>query len=146
MRVILKTKNIKITRKLTEYINKKIEHLERFVVPLHDKKGPQKKKTLNEIRLELERTTQHHKKGVIFRVEAQMRLPGKIVDAEAVTDDIFVALDEVKDELQRQVKQYRKKKMSQSKRQARLIKRLMYLSPLAQFKRWKGRRDRQEGI
>ncbi len=62
-----------------------------------------------EVWVEIGRTTRHHQKGDIFRAEAQMRFPGKSIRAESERDDLKLAITEVKDELQRELKKYKGK-------------------------------------
>ncbi len=62
-----------------------------------------------EVWVEIGKTTSHHQKGDIFRAEAQMRFPGKSLRAESKRDDLKLAITEIKDELQRELKQYKEK-------------------------------------
>ena len=56
------------------------------------------------------------------------------------------AYQKVKDELQRELKQYKGKAEAITKRRARVLKKIFRFSPLARFKRRKGERNREEGI
>ena len=38
-----------------------------------------------------------------------MNVPGKLLRAESVSDDLYKAINEVKDDLQRQIKRYKEK-------------------------------------
>ena len=58
-----------------------------------------------------EKETRHHRHGEIFRATAQVMLPGKSLVAEAKGEDLLLAIVEVKDELQQEIKKYKLKKM-----------------------------------
>lgn len=101
MKLTIKGTNIKLTDSIREYIDKKIGGLEKFVQSVGGEV---------ECWVEVERTTYHHQSGDIFRAEAQIRLPGaSSIRAEASEWDLHQAIDKVKDELQRQLKRYKRK-------------------------------------
>ena len=63
--------------------------------------------------VEVERTSRHHQSGDVFRAEAQVKLPGTSgIRAEARESDLHLAIDKVKDDLQRQLKRYKTKKIT----------------------------------
>ncbi len=135
MKIILKITKIKIDQALENFIKEEIDGLERFY-------GVDELKA--EAHLEIEKTTQHHQKGPFFRAECQIRLPKKIVRAEASAKNLKLAVVEVKEELQRQLKEYKEKFSAKTKRGQRALKKEFHLSPQARFFR-KGR-IREEGI
>jgi len=133
MKIVIKTKNLKLDRTFKDFINEKINSLEGFLKILQDKKKYfnhffGKGKPRVEVWVEIEKTTHHHKKGPFFRAEAQMRLPGKSLRAEAEREDLKMAVVEVKDELQRQLKEYKEKAEAISKRKMRSVKKMFHLS------------------
>ena len=134
MKIIIRTKNLILIPSLENYINRKINSLERFFLnPLEAK-----------FRVEIEKTTKHHRKGKVFQTLVQIQLPGKIIGAESVLQDLRLAIDEVKDELQQELKKYKEKMLAKRKRIQRNVKKSLHLSPKARFFR-KGR-IRDEGI
>ncbi|PIV45268.1 MAG: hypothetical protein COS25_00760 [Candidatus Nealsonbacteria bacterium CG02_land_8_20_14_3_00_37_10] len=50
----------------------------------------------------------HHKKGKIYYAEINIKVPGKIIRAEAKEENIYKAVNQVKDELQLILKKYNK--------------------------------------
>jgi ribosomal subunit interface protein len=135
MKIIIKTKNLKLTGVLREDVQKKIVSLEKF------------SKEINfplTARLEIEKTTKHHKKGPVFRTECLLPLPGKEIMAESVSEDLYSTINEVKDELQRELKNYKNKSVAKTKRGARVLKKEIRLSPAARLYR-KGR-IQDEGV
>ena len=147
MKIILQTKNLKLNRALLQYIREKINSLEKFAKIFSKDYYNQffgKGKPRAEAWIEIGKTTLHHKKGPVFLAECQMRLPGKSVRATAEGNDLKMAITEIKDELQRELKQYKEKLTAQTKRRQRELKKELKLSPRARFYR-KGR-IREEGI
>ena len=111
MKIIIKATNLKLTPSIKQYIETKIGGLEKLI-----------KASFYEAWVEIEKTTHHHYKGEVFRAEVQMRLPGKSIRAESVREDIYLAINEVKDELQRELKQYQEKQISKTRKGARIFK------------------------
>jgi ribosome-associated translation inhibitor RaiA len=62
----------------------------------------------------------------------------------AQREDLKLAICEVKDELQRELKQYKEKLAAQTKRRARVLKKELKLAPQARF--YKKGRIREEGL
>jgi len=150
MKIVIKATNLKLNQELINYIQEKIGSLEKFAKIFQSEKYYNsfftKGKPRVEVWLEVGKTTRHHRKGDVFRAEAQMRLPGKSLRVESEREDLKLAITEVKDELQRELKQYKNKLTAQTKRKTRVLKKSFRLSPLAKFKKRKGERTREEGI
>lgn len=113
MKIVIKTTGIKLNQAIKNFIEEKINDLEKFSEIFGEKyfngyfgKG----KPRVESWVEVGKITRHHQKGPIFRAECQMRFPGKSLRAEVVSKNLKSAIVEVKDELQRQLKQYKEKK------------------------------------
>jgi len=148
MKIVIKTKNLKLNQALRQYIREKLDSLEKFSKILYTEtyfdhffgKG----KPRVEAWVEIAKTTLHHKKGPVFWAECQMRFPRRSLRSTARSKDLRLAIDEVKDELQRQLKQYRNKLTAQTKRRARVLKKELKLAPQARF--WRKGRIREEGI
>ncbi len=116
MKIVIKTKNLKLNSDLKDFIEEKINSLEKFAKIFQDEKkyfngfyGKGKPKI--EAWVEIEKTTLHHKKGPVFRAECQMRFPGKSIRSTAEAKNLRLAITEIKDELQREIKQYKEKRI-----------------------------------
>jgi len=151
MKIIIRTKNIQLNQALKDFINEKINSLEKFLKILQNKEkyfnrffGKGKPKI--EAWVEIERTTLHHKKGPVFRAECQLRFPGKSIRAEVVSEGLRTAINKVKSKLQREFKQYSERSLSLTKRKERVSKKIIRLDTGARFKRRKGGRVREEGV
>jgi ribosome-associated translation inhibitor RaiA len=66
--------------------------------------------------------SRHHRKGDVFYAEANIDLPGKIVRSEAKEDNLFKAINVVKDELQLLLKKYVKKQVAKKEKSAQALK------------------------
>ena len=53
--------------------------------------------------VEVGRTTHHHQKGEVFRAEVNLQIPGKLLRAEDENEDLYVAIKNVADTLQREL-------------------------------------------
>jgi len=125
MKIIIKTKNTILTRAIEDFIEEKINPLEKFIKVLHNGKhisfSSGKKKPALVAWMEIGKETKHHKKGPFFRAECQIRFAGKSVRAESFSKDLRVAIIEVKDELQRELKKEKGKIISTKKRKSRAL-------------------------
>jgi putative sigma-54 modulation protein len=57
--------------------------------------------------VELGITTFHHQKGDIYRAEVNLEVPGKVLRAEAETDDIVKSINLVRDKLKKELVRYK---------------------------------------
>jgi len=98
MQIDIKGTNLELTQAIKDYVNEKIGGLEKFF------------DQILEAKVEVGLTTKHHQKGKIFRAETNLEVPQKhIIRAEAEREDLYMAINEVKDELQIQLKKYKEK-------------------------------------
>jgi len=149
MKIIVKTTNIKLTSALERYIEEKLGPLEKFFKTFYNKEKYYnsyfgKGKPRVEMWVEIGKTTLHRQKGPVFWAECQMRFPKRSLRSTAQSKDLKLAITEIKDELQREIKQYKEKITATTKRMARVFKKEFHLSPRARFYR-KGR-IKEEGI
>ena len=135
MKLTIKATSLEITPEIHSYLEEKIGNLDKFM--------PEVDSSV-EAWVELARTTYHHQTGDIFRAEVDIRVPGEILRAEAERENIFLAINEVKDELQQQIKKYKNRLIAKKRRQERMRKRITAFSPLAWLKErfFEGRRDK----
>lgn len=129
MKIILKSKNLEITQSVEDYLQKKLDSLEKFVKDFNQE--------LLIADIEVGRTTFHRKSGDVFRAEINLSLGGELLRAEAESDDLFAAIDEVRDDLELKIKKFKTKKETIFKRGARSIKKHFSISPLARFRKGK---------
>jgi putative sigma-54 modulation protein len=100
MEFAITTKNMQLTEAIASAVHKRVESLER------------KSKRFGASvsgNVEVGKTTNHHKKGDVFRAEIHVRLPGKLVYAESTHEDLYAAIGDAKRDAERQVVDYKDK-------------------------------------
>ena len=138
LKIIIKTTNIELTPAIENFIYEKMKDLEHLMENIDLPK---------ELRIEVGKTTRHHHQGDVFRAEGNLYLHGELLRSEAVREDLYLAIVEVKDELQRLIKKFKGEKEAKKLRQARKWRAKFFVHPFAWFfNKWrKGRRERHEG-
>lgn len=91
--------NLKLTDDIKEHIRQELKNLEKF----HDHRVAPR------IKVEVGRTTAHHKKGKIYRTEINMPAFGRMLRAEETAENIHTAINIVKEEIERQIRKFRGK-------------------------------------
>ncbi|MCX6740271.1 MAG: ribosome-associated translation inhibitor RaiA [Candidatus Parcubacteria bacterium] len=98
MQIEIKGTNLELTDALKDYVNEKVGSLEKFF------------EQALIARVDVGLTTKHHQKGNVFRAEINLEVPQKhLLRAEATRDDLYVAINEAREELERQIKKYKEK-------------------------------------
>lgn len=59
--------------------------------------------------VELELTTRHHKKGDVWRAEANLSIGGQMIRTEHTAEDIHTAIDVVEEDIVRETKKFKDK-------------------------------------
>lgn len=115
MKINLKTKNFNITPSIKTYLEEKLNSLDKFL-PLDESISAD---------AELAKTTKHHQKGDVFRAEVNLNVPGRLIRAVSEEWDLRIAIDAVKDNLQREIKAKKEKNISLYKKGGRLFKKIL---------------------
>jgi ribosomal subunit interface protein len=76
------------------------------------------------LNLELSKTTNHHTHGAFFQAEAQLHIRGKATTLRTTQDDLYKAIDILKDMLFRELAQHKDKERSLFKKGALQVKAL----------------------
>ena len=136
MKINLRTTNLQLSNATVRYLNKKIGELDKFInVNMGSMDGGRE---AIEAFVEIQKTTDHHNKGYIFRAEVQIKMSGpESIRAESVKEDVYLAIDEVKNELQGQLRKYKGKRQAKFEKGKRKFKKLLHISELARFKKEK---------
>lgn len=115
MKLNIKYTSIPPSSAIETYVIEKMSELDKFIHA-----GPGKGAAI-EAWIEVGRTTEHHKKGDVFRAEVQIKLPGKVsVRAESVQSDLHLAIDEAKEEAERQLTRHKNKQLDKKLRGAKI--------------------------
>lgn len=117
MRLIIKYTNLSATPAIDAYVDQKIGTLKKFFVDWE-----KTREVLVEV--ELARTTHHHNKGDVFYAEVNIDTPVKLLRATHKDWDLRVAIDQVKDQLQREIKKFNAKGRPQDSRGQEKLRKL----------------------
>ena len=112
MKIITKGINIEITESVKEYLLKKMSTIEKFI---HED---------TKVEVELEKTTNHHKSGDIFRAKVRIWDQGRMNKAEKTSENMYSSIDLVQEELFNMMSSKKDKKMTLFRKGAQKIKNL----------------------
>lgn len=85
--------NIELTDAIRGYIAQKVEDISRFT----------KRFDPCDVAVEVGKTSEHHNKGDVFFAEMNVVILGDVLRAHTERDDLYAAIDEVKDDVKRQL-------------------------------------------
>jgi len=98
----IKATNIEITPAISDYIDKRFSAFDKFT------QGDESARC----DIEVGKTTHHHKNGDIFKAEVNLHISGKNFYAMIEKDDLYAAIDLVKDEIVRALTTHKDKGLS----------------------------------
>jgi ribosomal subunit interface protein len=124
MKMNIKATGIELTPDILAYAEKRLTKVEKYI----DASDPV-------MAVELGRVTQHHRQGEIFRAEVRISGGGADYYAAKEAVDLRAAIDEVKDEIIREVNKNRGRKLSLMRRGGRMMKDAMRGFPWMKFRR-----------
>ena len=99
---------------LTEAITAAVDHTLGRLSKLTDRFGE-----AVSVHVEVGKSTNHHKKGPFFRAEINIRVPKRLIRAEAEHEDLYAAIEKVEDELKGELKKEKEKYLDQRKGSAK---------------------------
>ncbi len=102
MKFNLKSTNLELTPAINSYIEEKIDSIEKYLGSLQ----------IINFDFEVELTTNHHNKGDIFRAEANLEVAGELLRVEKTEEDLYKAIDKVKDHLIDLIKKHKEKRIA----------------------------------
>jgi len=115
MNTNIKTTNITLTQAISEFTNVRMAKIEKL---LSDDQSAQ-------CDIELAKTTDHHNKGDIFRAEIHIVGKSKNIYASSEKVDLYTAIDDVVDQIAREVKSKKQKRMAFVRRGGAKMKSMM---------------------
>lgn len=117
MNIKIKATNIDLTSAISDYVNTRVNDIDRFVKT----KDPDSVMAY----VEVEKTTDHHQKGEIFRAEINLQVGGKKFRTESSQEDLLAAIDIAKDEMVRSVTENQDKRRTLFRKGGAIIKDLL---------------------
>ena len=116
MKINIKATGIELTVAISSYVQKKIFSIEKYL----------DKSNVNVVaQVEVGKSTKHHKTGNVFR--AEVHIIGDSLDLYAVSemDNLYAAIDIVKDEIVHNLLQSKGKRQTLARRGAEIMKNMM---------------------
>jgi len=126
MHISIKSTNFSLTPAISNHIENSLGSLKKVVQSFGGE---------IETRVEVGRSSFHHKKGEVFFAEVNLRLGKTQLRSRSESTDVYSAIDMIKDELRNEILRFKGKKETMLRRGARSIGKFFRISPLARFKR-----------
>src|SRR3989338_10153443 len=115
MTINLKASNVSLTPEIRSYLDRRLESLQKFL--------PEGKDAFV-ADIELSRVTKHHT-GDVFLAEINIRVGSRVFHAIDERPDLFEAIDQMRDEIVRELGSFKDKRLSLLKRSGQKIKNLI---------------------
>jgi len=113
MRINIKATGIELTSAISDYVNKKISYLEKYL-------------TSDVVaQVEVGKTTEHHKAGNVFKAEVHVIGGGLDLYAVSEKEDLYAAIDTVKDEIIHTLMHTKTRRETLARRGAQAIKKMI---------------------
>lgn len=119
MKINLQGKNIELTEAIKDYVSKKVTNLEKLLSSLEIGGG--------EVMVDFEvvKTTNHHKAGEIFHASCMINIAGKKFYGKSDHEDLYSAIDEVKETLFNEIQKNKDRRQTLFKRGAMSVKKML---------------------
>ncbi len=115
MNINIKTTTISLTPAISDYVEKRLRPMESFLAG----------DTTAQCDIELAKTTNHHKQGDIFKAEIHIVGKDMNIYASVEKEDLYVAIDLVKDEVMRKLISTKDKKQSMIRKGGAKVKNII---------------------
>ena len=138
MKVNIKTTNIELDEALVVWVNDRIGELEKILGTFGPEEFSAGEKEKTEAFVEIGKISKHHLKGDVFRAEVQLSLPKKSLRAVARDSDLRTAINAAKEEIQRGIKKYKRKRLAKARGWARKIKGKFHTTEILGARKFRG--------
>ncbi len=99
MKITIQAPNLELTPALTQFIEEKIGGLEKFLKKFHPEDVL--------ARVDVGRSTRHHRHGNVYHVDVNLVLPHGTIRAAHDDEDVRKAINVARDILQREIKKFK---------------------------------------
>ncbi|OGJ08249.1 ribosomal subunit interface protein [Candidatus Nomurabacteria bacterium RIFCSPLOWO2_02_FULL_44_12] len=110
---------MELTSAIHEYVIKRVTNLEKLLSSIEERGGRAS------VNFEIAKSTKHHKAGDVFHADCLINLDGEEFYASADEEDLYAAIDAVKDTLYREINKYKDRRKTLLHRGARSIKKML---------------------
>lgn len=119
MRINLKGKNFELTPAITDYVQKRVTNLEKLLSSIETGGGEIM------VNFEVGKSTKHHKAGEVFHADCLINIDGQKFYASSDREDIYQAIDEIKESLYEEIRRFKDRKQTLLYRGARSVKKML---------------------
>ena len=119
MQINLQGKNMELTEAIKDYLLKRVTNLEKLLSGIEAKQG----KVM--VNFEVSKSTNHHRSGRFFHADCLIKIDGREFYSGVDADDLYVAIDEVKETLFNDIRKNKDLRQTLFKRGAASIKKMM---------------------
>jgi len=116
MKINVKTTGIELTPAISSYVDEKVEQISKFL--------DSNDETLL-CNVEIGMSTKHHQSGDIFRAELNIRTESRTIRAVSEKEDLYIAINDAKEEIIREISSRTKKDRGLFRRGAKKIKNMV---------------------
>lgn len=99
MQLRLKATNLELTEAIRDYFQAKMDMVEKYLGDI----------SIINCDVEIEKSVGSQHKGEIFRAEVNLQVPHELLRVEKTEEDLYKAIDKVKDHLELVIKKYKEK-------------------------------------
>jgi putative sigma-54 modulation protein len=100
MQVNIKATKLDLTEQIKDYVQKKTDMLEKYLGDFPAVHAD----------FEVGRESNHHAKGEVYKAEFNLHVPGELLRVEKIEEDLYKAIDKVKEHMEMAIKKYKEKK------------------------------------
>ncbi len=119
MKINLQAKNMEITPAIRDYVIKRVTNLEKLLTTMEAGKGEAV------VSFDISKNTNHHKAGNVFHADCLITIQGKEFYGGTDQEDLYVAIDTVKENLFREINKNKDRRQTLFKRGAASVKKML---------------------
>ena len=119
MKINLQGKNIELTEAIKDHVLKRVTNLEKLLSGIEKEGGEV------QVYFEVSKDTKHHKGADIFHAYCKITVKGEEFYSSADEEDLYVAVDKVKESLFKEISKSKDRKQTLFKRGAMSVKKML---------------------
>jgi ribosomal subunit interface protein len=114
MTINIKATNMDLTPAISTYVEDKVQGLDKFI-------GAEDPESVL-ANVEIGISTKHHQSGNVFRAEINLHIAGKYLRAVSEQEDLYTAIDDMRDQVSREITSFKNKKRDMFRSGGAIIK------------------------
>ena len=119
MHINLQGKNIELTEAIKDYALRRVTNLNKLLSGIEGRGGEVK------VNFEVSKSSNHHKSGEIFHADCLIKIDGREFYSSADKEDLYEAIDEVKEILFNDIQKNKDRRQTLFKRGAASVKKML---------------------